>query len=250
MDGAVERAAEGAAGGNARSESDPRREAFPRLDETAPPPGVRLPQQPRSRASFERMITAAHDLIAESGLGGATVQGILLRSGVGSGTFYARFDGRDALLAYLAIRFRSDAEEGWAGVLEPRRWEEAGTKEIVTQFTRMAVVWMHAHGALLRAFLVHAMTYEGYDLLDQTAELDNTVADHLIQVLMLRAETFTHDEPEEAIRLATLMVFATLRSRFIFAWGDRPDGIEDRYLASELASIFLRYLGNESAGSA
>jgi AcrR family transcriptional regulator len=192
------------------------------------------------------MITAAHELIEEAGLEGTTVQGILLRSGVGSGTFSARFDGRDALLAYLAIRFRSDAEEGWAGVLSPGRWEAAGPKEIVTQFTRMAVVWMHAHGALLRAFLVHAMTYEGYDLLDQTAELDNTVADHLLRVLLPRAEEFTHDEPEQAIRLATLQVFATLRSRFIFAWGDRPDGIEDQQLASELASMFLRYLGSET----
>jgi hypothetical protein len=74
--------------------------------------------------------------------------------------------------------------------------------------------------------------------------LDNTVADHLIRVLMPRAQEFTHDEPEEAIRLATL------RSRFIFAWGDCPDGIEDQHLASELASIFLRYLGSEPAGGA
>ena len=34
-----------------------------RPDETAPPLGVRLPRQPRSRASFERMIAAAHDLL-------------------------------------------------------------------------------------------------------------------------------------------------------------------------------------------
>ena len=216
-----------------------------RPDETAPPPGVRLPRQPRSRASFERMIAAAHDLIAESGLEGATVQSILVRSDVGSGTFYARFDGRDALLAYLAIRFRADAEEGWASVLSPPRWKAAGPNEIVTQFTRMAVVWMRAHGALLRAFLIHAMTYQGYDLLDQTAELDNAVADHLIGLLLPRAEEFTHDEPEQAIRLATLQVFATLRSRFIFAWGNRPDGIDDQELAGELASIFLRYLGSE-----
>ncbi len=89
------------------------------------------------------------------------------------------------------------------------------------------------------------MTYEGYDLLDQTAELDNAVADHLIGLLLPRAGEFTHAEPEQAIRLATLQVFATLRSRFIFAWGNRPDGIDDQELASELASIFLRYLGSE-----
>ena len=244
MAGIAEREPEG----TVSSESEARRRPSHRLDETAPPPGVRLPRQPRSRASFERIIAAAHDLIAEFGLEGATVQGILLRSGVGSGTFYARFDGRDVLLTYLAIRFRSDAEEGWAGVLSPGRWEEAGPREILTQFARMAVVWMHAHGALLRAFLVHAMTYDGYDLLDQTAELDNTVADHLVRVLLPRAEEFTHDDPELAIRLGTLQVFATLRSRFIFAWGERPDGIEDQHLASELASVFLRYLGSKSAG--
>ena len=76
--------------------------------------------------------------------------------------------------------------------------------------------------------------------------MDNTVADHLTRLLLPRAEEFTHDEPEQAIRLATLQVFATLRSRFIFAWGDLPDGIDDQLLASELASIFLRYLGCET----
>lgn len=228
-----------------RIESSYPRETSSRPDETAPPSGVRLPRQARSRASFERMIAATHDLIAESGLEGATVQGILLRSGVGSGTFYARFDSRDALLAYLATRFRSDAEEGWAAVLSPSRWKAAGPGEIVTQFTRMAVVWMRAHGALRRAFLIHAMTCEGYDLLDQTAELDNAVADHLTRLLLPRAENFTHHDPEHAIRLGTLQVFATLRSRYIFTWGDRPDGIEDPQLASELALIFLRYLGCE-----
>ncbi len=225
-----------------RIEPTSREERSSRPDET-PPPGVRLPRQPRSWISFERMIAAAHDLIAESGLEGATVQGILLRSGVGSGTFYARFDGRDALLAYLAIRFWSDAEEGWAAVLAPPRWTAAGPKEIVTQFTRMAVVWMWAHGALLRAFLVHAMTHAAYDLLDQTAELDNSVAGHMTRLLLPRAKEFTHDDPEQAIRLATLQVFATLRSRSIFAWGNRPDGIEDQQLAGELSSIFLSYLG-------
>ena len=98
---------------------------------------------------------------------------------------------------------------------------------------------------MLRAFLVHAMTFEGYDLLGQTAELDNTVADHVTCLLLAHAGHVTHDDPEQAIRLATLQVFATLRSRFIFSWGDHPDGIEDQQLAEELASIFLRYLGCE-----
>ena len=183
---------------------------------------------------------------AESGLEGATVQGILLRSGVGSGTFYARFDGRDALLAYLATRFWSEAEAGWEEVLSPSRWTKAGPTEIVTQFTRMAVLWMKAHGTLLRAFLIHAMTHPAHDLLDQTVALDNEVADRLTRLLSSGAREFTHHDLEQAVRLATLQVFATLRSRYIFAWGDRPDGIGDQHLAGELAAIFLPYLGSDA----
>lgn len=204
--------------------------------------GVRLPRQARSQASFDRMVTSAMDLIAEQGLEGATVQEILSRSGAGAGTFYARFDSRDALLAYLAGQFWEDAQEGWEAVLAPQRWSAAGVREIVVQFTRMLVLWSRAHGSLLRAFLVHAMSHPEPQLLDRTAELDNRVADYLVELLLERVDQLDHADPEQAVRLATLQVFATLRSRYIFAWGAREDGIEDDDLASELAMGFLRYV--------
>ena len=184
------------------------------------------------------------DLIAEEGLEGATVQEILSRSGTGAGTFYARFDSRDALLAYLATRFWEDAQDGWETVLAPARWSAAGVREIVLQFTRTLVLWSRAHGSLLRAFLAHAMAHPESELLDRTAELDNRVADYLIVLLMERSDELDHPDPEWAVRLATLQVFATLRSRYIFAWGAREDGIEDKDLASELTAVFLRYVGS------
>ncbi len=210
--------------------------------------GVRLPRQARSRASFDRMVASAMDLIAEEGLEGATVQEILSRSGSGAGTFYARFDSRDALLAYLATHFWQDALDGWETVLAPERWSAAGAREIVIQFTRMLVLWSRAHGSVLRAFLVHAMSHAEPQLLDRTAELDNRVADYLIDLLLQRSDELGHSDPEQAVRLATLQVFATLRSRYIFAWGAREDGIEDEDLASELAIAFLRYLGLAETG--
>ncbi len=207
------------------------------------PQGVHLPRQARSRASFDRMVTVAMDLIAAEGLEAATVQRVLERSGAGAGTFYARFDGRDALLAYLAMRFWANADDGWRAVLSPARWAAAGAVEIVHQFTRMLVLWTRAHGTLLRAFLMHAMANPEHDLLDRISVLDNTVADRMCGILMIRIDELDHPEPEQAIRLATLQVIATLRSRIIFAWGPREDGIADDELAGELATAFLRYLG-------
>ena len=207
------------------------------------PEGVHLPLQARSRTSFDRMVAVALDLIAEDGLEATTVQRVLERSGAGAGTFYARFDGRDALLAYLATRFWATADDGWRDVLGPERWEAAGALEIVHQFVRVMVLWTRVHATLLRAFLMHAMVHPENDLLDRTSVFDNTVADHLCGILLLRSDELHHPDPEQAIRLATLQVIATLRSRIIFAWGAREDGIDDDALSGELATAFLRYLG-------
>ena len=220
------------------------------LEGASSPPtglGVRLPRQARSRASFKRIVTAAMDLLAEKGLEGAMVQEVLSRARAGAGTFYARFDSRDALLAYLANRFWEDAREGWETMLAPDRWSAASVGEIVSQFTRMLVLWSRTHGSVLRAFLLHAMAHPNPKLLDRMAELDNQVADHLMELIMERGEALGHPEPDRAVRLATLQVFATLRSRYIFTWGVGEDGIEDSDLAAELATVFLRYLGLPTA---
>lgn len=213
------------------------------------PEGVRLPRQSRSRASFDRMIEAALGLIREEGLEGATVQKILKDSGTGAGTFYARFDSRDALLAYLMSRFWVHTEHEWQIVLRPEGWLSARVVEIVYQFTQMLVLWTCAHGALLRAFLMHAMAHGNQDLLDQISVADNTIADHMCTLLLTHSTELKHQELEQAIRLATLQVVATVRSRIIFAWGSRKDGIDDHVLATELATAFLRYLGCSDNGS-
>ena len=187
------------------------------------------------------------DLLAEKGLEGAMVQEVLSRARAGAGTFYARFDSRDALLAYLANRFWEDAREGWETVLAPDRWSSASGEEIVSQFSRMLVLWSRAHGSVLRAFLLHAMAHPNPELLDRMADLDNRVADHLIELIKERGEALGHPEPDRAVRLATLQMFAALRSRNIFTRGMGEDGIEDADLAAELATVFLRYLGLPTA---
>ena len=97
---------------------------------------------------------------------------------------------------------------------------------------------------------MHAMVHPEYDLLDRTSVFDNTVADRLWGILLLRSDELHHPDPEQATRLATLQVIATLRSRIIFAWGAREDGIDDDALSGELATAFLRYLGcSEKGGS-
>jgi AcrR family transcriptional regulator len=209
--------------------------------------GVREPRQARSRRTFETLVAAAFDMIAELGPEGSTVQELLRRTGVGAGSFYARFDGRDALIRYVGLRFWAETEAGWAEFLDPRRWSGAPAEAIVGQFIRILVLWTSAKGGLLRALLVYAMTHPDGWLLDRTTEIENTVADQLGVLVTASGSGLGHPDPEFAVHLATLQVFATLRSRAIFAGGGRMDGITDAELAGELTRVFLSYVRGAEA---
>ena len=127
-------------------------------------------------------------------------------------------------------------------MLTPSRWTAAGPKEIVSQFTRMAVVWTWAHGALLRAFLVHAMTHVAYDLLDQTAELDNTVADHLTRLPVTSSGGVHTRRPGAGHPTRHPSGVRHAQEPIHLRMGRPPRRNRRPATGRELASIFLRYL--------
>jgi len=204
--------------------------------------GVRLPRQARSRATFEAILAAARTLLETGGANAVTVQAVLETAGVGAGSFYQRFDGRDSLLRYLHDRFWAEAEEDWRGFLEPGAWRGATAAAVIGPFLRILVRWVSAHAGFLRAMLTHAVGTPDYAVLVRSAELENTLADLLIEVLGTHPD-IRHSEPGTAIRVATLQAMATLRSRLIFLLPGDTDGISDEALAEELSRSFLGYLG-------
>jgi AcrR family transcriptional regulator len=220
-------------------------------DATAVFPGVHLPRQARSRATFEEILEAAESLLREEGLEGLTVQAVLDRTGIGSGSFYARFDSHEALLRFLALRFWGETAAGWSDFLRVDRWTGAPTRDVVSAFVRVLVRWNSRFAPELKAHLGHAMAESEGRLLDEMAEVENTVADYLVDLISARKGSIgaevagsTPDEAlEDRIRLATLQLFSTLRSRIIFARDETEAGISDATLIRELTRGFLLYIG-------
>ncbi len=58
----------------------------------------RLPGRPRSATAEEAILRATVELIAEGGLGAATIQAVSDRSGVARATIYLRWSGHEALI--------------------------------------------------------------------------------------------------------------------------------------------------------
>jgi len=206
-------------------------------------PGVRLPRQERSRVTFDTILDTAEVLIREGGVSAVTVQEILDRTGIGSGSFYARFDSHEALMRFLALRFWAETSTGWAAFLQVDRWENASVSEVITSFIDILVRWNSLFAAELRAHLTNALLEPEGRLLDEIAEVENTVADYLVDLIASKGESIDREFPEERIRLATLQLFSTLRSRILFAPDEEEAGITDNSLARELARSFLLYIG-------
>jgi len=61
-------------------------------------PGARPPGRPRSVAAERAIINAVLQLVAEQGFDGLSVEGVAARAGVGKGTIYRRWPGKEAML--------------------------------------------------------------------------------------------------------------------------------------------------------
>ncbi|MBD7994939.1 TetR/AcrR family transcriptional regulator [Arthrobacter sp. Sa2CUA1] len=74
----------------------------------SPSRAERLPQQERSRRTWDRVLEAGTELVAEEGWSGLTITGVCRRAGVTAPSIYARVDGKAGL--FLAVHERQLAQ--------------------------------------------------------------------------------------------------------------------------------------------
>ena len=74
-------------------------------------PTIRPPQQPRSRASLERVIVAGTKLLEEEGYEGFTLAKVSSMANVSIGSIYARVKSKDDLFYVIQDRFMSRTEQ-------------------------------------------------------------------------------------------------------------------------------------------
>lgn len=81
--------------------------------------GPRPPQQVRSRALLEKVLTSAEQLFAEQNEGEVTMAAVAERAGVSIGGLYRRFDSKEQLLNAVRIRILQQLDADLATVLKP-----------------------------------------------------------------------------------------------------------------------------------
>ena len=66
--------------------------------------GVRLPRQARSRATFERLLDAAEELLEHEGVDGTSMAAVAQRAGSSIGALYTRVPDKTTLVRAVQLR--------------------------------------------------------------------------------------------------------------------------------------------------
>lgn len=202
---------------------------------------LRPPRQARSRATLERLLAAAVELLSERRFEAAPVSEIVARASSSVGAFYTRFADKEALLHYLDDRLFEVGRAHWDAFLDPAHWRGVPAAQIVERLVHLLVQRRRQHRGLLRALALYARTSPDPRFLARAERLNEHVQGRLTDLLLARRGEIGHPRPEQAISAGLFMVDAAIRESVLFR-DVAQVRLSDAQLTREMADAYLAYL--------
>jgi AcrR family transcriptional regulator len=199
--------------------------------------------QARSRETMSRILESAEALLQTRLFEDLPLAAILRRAGVSVGAFYARFDGKEALVPYLYQRYDAALHAAAKRFLEPERWRDRSLAYRASRMIRLVVRLYRRHHGLMRALALHARTRPQV-LTPAQEETRRALSDHAAALLLEARNEIRHPDPELAARQGLFFVLAACRDKILFAQAPHPKllPVDDRRLAAELSRALVAYL--------
>ena len=169
---------------------------------------VRAPQQERARASFERVLDAAAQVIAKGGYDGFAIAEICRRAGVAPGTLYDRVEDRAALFLAVHDRELERITARAVAAVTARQWSRWGTPRLLDEVVALLAEHYDAERPLLRAFILRAAVDPR--VRDEGAHYVSRLEAAVLPVLLGR------DLPPGAVRAAYRLIVDSLSWRTAF----------------------------------
>jgi AcrR family transcriptional regulator len=199
---------------------------------------IRPPQQARTRQTLGKLLDAAEALVAEKGFDDAGIIEIALRAESSVGGFYRRFRDKQGLLHAMHERFCDEARATADVALDPERWADATTAEIVPEFVEFLVRIFREREGLFRAFLMSGASDQV--VRERTEKLFAYIAGKLGFLITERVEEIRHPDPSLAAAFGRHVVLGALDHSVL---GTTMFPLTDERLAPQLSQVFLAYLG-------
>jgi AcrR family transcriptional regulator len=181
-------------------------------------------------------------LLRERNFDEVSVASIAERAGVSVGGFYARFEGKEALLHALAAEVLADCYAALDHAFAPSRIARATVEGVVRAYVRVMVTKFREHRSAIVQIIRHARAGDPLHGL-AVRDFNDRVHGHLRALLQQRRAFIGHPDPDFAVNIGLFLVSAAAREAVL---GDAlrayPIKVTDSALIQELTRAYVAYL--------
>jgi AcrR family transcriptional regulator len=201
----------------------------------------RTPLQGRSKASLERMLAAARDLMIERGNEDFTLQEVSQRGNVSIGSIYLRFESKDNLVRAVLAKGLADLAESEDAMFAQLTRTCTTLAQFVPQFVDAYAEVLRINAPLLRLAMLRA---EQDPLVEVPGKLaGDSALERATQALRQFEHEFGGSAHAVRARSAYHIIFATLaRQLSLGSTRESVSGFDWEELKRELARMCLAYL--------
>ena len=205
---------------------------------------INVPKQDRSRASFERVLDTAVELLKERGYEGFTLQEVSRRSKTSIGSIYCRVTGKDELFHAVQEHALARIDAEVQAILDPAKWAKIPARKLIHFLVRELGEHLRRHTPILRAFI----SREAADpvVRKRGKRSHGLVASCFHHLMMLRAAEFTHPDPGHGVAFCFNLTFAAIAKHLdLDTITPSLDGARWNQLIDDLGRVTSLYLLSE-----
>jgi AcrR family transcriptional regulator len=201
------------------------------------------PKQLRSSRTLDRIVRATEELLADRPFEEITIADIVRRSRSSIGSFYARFDSKEALLPYLYERYDRELRGRLAPKLDLSKAKGLDLRTMCRRAVSLMVGMYRERQWLLRAMALYARAHPERIDAEMRARR-RALHDEQAALFAPHFAALTHPQPARAVAFALFAAAAVCRERILFGASPHASAtrITDEQLADELAEMMYCYL--------
>lgn len=213
------------------------------LDATESDPAWTRPAyQNRSREQRDRLLKAGERAFAASGFWQTHITDIAKRAGCSVGSFYRRFEDKEAFFLALQADMAARAEANIAKFFEDPERESEALDDLIIRLARNTARTMRGIEGYYRALF--ELSLRGQNVWPPMRRVEAIEAEFLVRLLKARGVPLD-DKIQNRTHLAIRMMHGQIISAMLH--GPGPWAADEPQLHEELGLMLIRYLGIESA---
>jgi AcrR family transcriptional regulator len=206
-------------------------------------PGINRPKQRRSQETQTRLLRATRELIEETLFEDLTIQQIAARAGCSVGTFYGRFQNKDAILPCLLEAHYEQMEQEMDTAFGDEIWDGAPLARRVDAVVDHLMTIAQRQPGLIRT-LVLRNNQRPDSIPSSIRAAAQRILARLYEFLLEGRSDMNHPAEKTAVEVGLLMVVSAIRERVILAGATHAAtlSVSSKVLADELKHALLAYL--------